>query len=86
MPPYPVSVTFKRYRGSNQRKREAFIEEIQIAKRVEKYLNDQIEASPEDRITLMYGNIAVDLGIPPETITELLAGIGGHNGIQIWKG
>ena len=86
MPPYPVSIPVKGYRGSNQRKREALIERFQIARRLEKYLNDQMEASSEGRLSLMYGIIAVDLEIPSETIAELLAGIGGHNGISIWKG
>jgi hypothetical protein len=85
MPPYPVSILVKPYRGSNQRKREIFTEEVQIAKRLEKYLNDKMDGSAEDRITLIYGYIAVDLGIPPETIVELLAGVGGNNGIQVWK-
>jgi len=85
MPPYPVSIPVKPYRGSEQRKRNAHIEKVQIAKRLAKYLNDQMEASSEDRITLMYGNIAVDLGIPSETIADLLAGVGGHNAIPIWK-
>lgn len=85
MPPYPVSIPIKSYRGSNPRKREALVEEVRLARRLEKYLNDQMEASSESRITLMYGNIAVELEIPPDTISELLAGIGGHTGISIWK-
>jgi hypothetical protein len=84
MPPYPVSISVKTYRGSDQRKREAHFEEVRVAKQLERYLNGKMENASNKPITLMYGNIAVDLGIPAEAIAKLLGGIGGHNAIQIW--
>lgn len=83
---YPISVPRKHYRGSKDSMRRKVAEYNQDAARLEKYLNEQIEADPSPIQQYIYGLIALDLGMSVERVTEILFGVDcGHTGLTVAK-
>jgi hypothetical protein len=79
---YPVSVTVKPYRGSDKRKREKYMEKVRLAKKLEEYINTEMEGNEVKKFT--YGFIAIDFGVSEAIVRELLSTIdGGHNGVTV---
>lgn len=82
---FPIRVPRKSYKGSKDFLRCKRAEYNQCAARIERYLNDRIEAGPSPVQVYIYGFIAPDLELTTERVREVLSGVGGHNGLTVAK-
>lgn len=84
MATFPVHAYRDPYHGVNERRRRNARRQNAIAAEIERYINDRMTQSGDEVHVFMYGYIAIDLGIPEETVRRALnlAG-GGHNGITV---
>lgn len=83
---FPIHVPRSSYRGSKQSLREKASDYNRDAERLERYLNDRIEADPSPIQQYIYGFIAPDVGLSLERVREILFGVDcGHNGLTVAK-
>jgi hypothetical protein len=83
---FPIHVPRHPYRGSNPSKRQKMMDYNRDADRLEKYLNDRIQADPSPIQQYIYGFIAPDVGLSVERVREILFGVdSGHNGLTVAK-
>jgi hypothetical protein len=83
---FPIHVPRSRYRGGKPSLRQKASDYNRDAERLEKYLNDRIQASPSSVQQYIYGSIAPDVGLPLERVQEILFGVDcGHNGLTVAK-
>lgn len=72
----------KSYSGRDPKKLAKYRAEADAAQRIEDYLNERIV--PDEPQTFDYADIALDLGISRDVVTQILFRYrGGHNGITI---
>ena len=78
----PIRVHVTPYRGRDPRKRARLVSDIEAAQRLETYLNGKrVEGEP---VSLMYYEIARELGMDIVSVERLLFPVGGgDNGITI---
>jgi hypothetical protein len=86
MPQFPIRVPRDGYRGSNPARRRKQDEYDRAARKLEEHVNKVMTACPDNTHVFIYGLLALELGIPQKMIAEVLAGIGGHTGMMVWKG
>jgi hypothetical protein len=83
---FPIHVPRSPYRGSKQSLRQKAADYNRDAARLEKYLNDKIQADPSPIQQYIYGFIAPDVGLTLERVREILFGVDcGHNGLTVAK-
>lgn len=83
---FPIQVPRQRYRGTKPSLRQKAAEYNRDAARLEKYLNDRIEADPAPIQQYIYGFIAPDVGMSLDRVRDILFGVDcGHNGLTVAK-
>jgi len=84
---YPIHVIVKPYIGNNKRRHLDFQSKLADARRIEKYLNQQMESCAAGEIrSFEYCDIAKVVDLPKEYVREILFAVdGGSNGITIGK-
>lgn len=82
MATYPVRIHPKPYRGKKQHLQFDYQQKIEVAAKLEDYLNKQMANSSIRLFT--YYEIAEDLHLHENIVRELLFAVdGGHNGITV---
>jgi len=74
MAKYPVNCagSVPRYAGSDPKNKNKFIEEWNIAKKIDEYLNSQAESSEFPNPNFPYFVIANDLGLSEKIVRDIL--------------
>lgn len=86
MATYPIHVPRDPYRGRMERRLRQARQRDAIAAELETYINDRFRDSDDESHSFMYGYIAIDTGIPEDTVRRLLFGVDcGHNGLTVYK-
>jgi hypothetical protein len=78
MPELPVSPRFKRYRGANPNLQRKAAEEATTAQRIADYVSAKIANDPNEHQQILFGFIAIELGVTTEQVRRALPG--GYNG------
>ncbi len=83
---YPIKINIKIYRGSDESKIIRCNLKIEIANKIEKYLNKKMEECKEKDKSFEYWKIANDLNLNIKDVTDILSPIdGGFYGITIGR-
>jgi hypothetical protein len=78
----PIRIPLDHYRGRDEGNRRRASRRNDIAWRLQEHINSNVSA--DGQATFIYREIAVDLGLDPELVHELLYDLdGGDNGIIV---
>ncbi|OQW56218.1 MAG: hypothetical protein A4S14_10640 [Proteobacteria bacterium SG_bin9] len=78
MPGLPVAPHFKEYRGAKPHLQRRAAEEFRTAQRIADYVNAQIANDPDEVQQIIFGFVAIELGVTVEQVQRALPG--GSNG------
>jgi hypothetical protein len=78
MPGLPVTPHFKRYRGAKPNLQRKAAEELRAAQRIADYVNAKIANDPDEVQRIIFGFVAIQLGVTTEQVRRALPG--GFNG------
>lgn len=78
MPGLPVTPRFKRYRGAKPNLQRKAAEELRTAQRIADCVNAEIANNPEEVQQIIFGFVAIELGVATEQVRRALPG--GFNG------
>lgn len=78
MPELPVTPRFKRYRGARLNLQRKAAEESRVAQRIADYVNAKIANDPNEVQQIIFGYVAIELGVTAEQVRAALPG--GFNG------
>jgi len=84
---YPLQIPIPTYAGKNLKRQQEFYNDIQLAQRIEKYINEKLSNLPDGEVKQFdYYEIATSLSINIDIVKKLLpkAG-GGSKGITLKK-
>ena len=83
---YPIRVPRKQYLGAKPSLRRKTAEHNELAKILEKHINDCVAERDDEIQVYIYGFIAADLGLRVDDVRAVLYGVdAGHNGLTIVK-
>lgn len=83
---YPICVPPKHYRGTKEALRRKSAIYNELARTLEKHINDSVAECDDEIQVFHYGSIAAELGLHVDDVRDVLYGVdAGHNGITVVK-
>lgn len=82
MPQVPIQGRYKDYRGGKPAMRDRVAAHNAMVDRVIAYINAQIVNDPDELQQILYGFVALDLGLTKEQVASAVM-YGGSNGLTI---
>ncbi|ARD45445.1 hypothetical protein [Colwellia sp. PAMC 21821] len=82
----PIYVPVQGYSGSNKKKQQQYLSKLNLANKIEVYLNERLERHDKGPLVIMFREIASDLNEPLEDIRKIGTAIqGSSNGVTLSK-
>ena len=84
MRPVPLKIPVRSYKGKNEKKKQAYFDKIEMAKKIENYINKEMENKKQQ--TFISGFVAHAIGLPEDIVGDLIeAADAGSNGITVYN-
>tara|TARA_R110002167_G_scaffold122239_3_gene300663 strand:- start:3651 stop:3932 length:282 start_codon:yes stop_codon:yes gene_type:complete len=69
---YPIQIPLKQYNGNNETTKIRYREDNELARKIMKYINDEVSLSTEKYNTFSYRSIAQELGVMETTVKKII--------------